>query len=120
MKCGGTEKNAGERGERRKERNNAFNLFYFFFFFSSTAVDAARVPSSILLVGELGCQHDGLRFVRKTPNRAGYLVPTHVIVKQHGIIQLALLRVYKLSYSRVILLKKTGHNSDLEDVASHI
>lgn len=120
MKCGGTEKNAGERGERRKERNNAFSLFcFFFFFFSSTAVDAVRVPSSILL-GELGCQHDGLRFVRETPNRAGYLVPTHVVVKQHGIIHFALSRVRKLSHSRVIPLKKTGHNSGLEDVASHI
>jgi len=54
---GGTEKNARERGERRKERNNALSLFCFFFFFSSllfssTAVDAARVPSSIPLVGE--------------------------------------------------------------------
>lgn len=68
---GGREKNAGERGERRKERNNAFSLFcLFFFFFSSTAADAARVPSSI----PLGCQHDALRFVRETPNTAGHLV----------------------------------------------
>lgn len=34
----------------------------------------------------------------------GRSLGTHVVVKQHGIIQLALSRVRKLSYSRVILL----------------
>lgn len=42
---------------------------------------------------------------------------THVVVKQHGVIHLALSRVRKLPYSRVILLRNRSHNSGLEDVA---